>query len=78
MKMQVSKTTSIIGRLFNSTDIHYNNNLNTHVLKQNDTKIGKPQTKVVESIIFRIHCHAFFQQTSSFSKFSAETSYKKT
>ena len=34
---QVSKATSIIRRLFASLDLHYNDNLNTEVQKQNET-----------------------------------------
>ena len=40
-KMQVSKATSSIRRLFASLDIHYNNSLNTEKQKQNQTEIKK-------------------------------------
>ena len=59
--MQVSKATSNIGRLCASVDIHYNNSLNTAMQKQNETKIKKLQTKVVDSIIFGILRYKFFQ-----------------
>ena len=76
--MQVSKAISSIRRLFASLDIHYNNSLNTELQKQNKTQIKKLQTKVVDSMIFGIHCYTFFQWASSFPKFSAKTSYGKT
>ena len=59
--MQVSKATSSIMWLFVSLDIHYNNGLNTRVQNQNETEIKKSQTKVVNSMIFGIHCDTFFQ-----------------
>ena len=57
--MQVSKATLIIRKLFPSLDIHYNNSLRTEVQKQNEIKIKKLQTKVVDSMIFGIHCNTF-------------------
>ena len=57
--MQVSKTTSRIRRLFPSLDINYHNSLNTEVQKQNKAEIKKLQTKVVDSMIFGLHCNIF-------------------
>ena len=74
--MTVSKASSCILRLFASLNIHYNKN--TKVQKQNETKVKKLQTKVVDSVIFGNHCNTFFQQTSSFLKFLVKTSYDKT
>ena len=54
--MQVSKATSSIARLFPSLGVHYNK-----VQKQNETQIKKIQTKVVDSMIFGIHCNTLFQ-----------------
>ena len=59
--MQVSKGTLSIMRLFALLDIHYNNSLNTEVQIQNETEIKKLQTKVVDSMIFEIHCNTCFQ-----------------
>ena len=53
--MHVSKATPSIMRLSASLNIHYNKN--TKVQKQNETKVKKPQTKVVDSLqyIFSIN-----------------------
>ena len=53
--MHVSKATPSILRLFASLNIHYNKN--TKVQNQNETKVKKLQTKVVDSLqyIFSIH-----------------------
>ena len=59
--MQVSKATSSIGKLFPSLDVHYNNNLNPEVQKQNEAEIKKLQTKVVDSMTFSIHGNRFSQ-----------------
>ena len=59
--MQVSKATLSITKLFPSLDIHYNNSLKTEVRKQNEIKIKKLQRKVVDSMIFGIHCNTFSQ-----------------
>ena len=75
-KMQVSKSTSCIMRLFASLNIHYNKN--TKVQKQNETKVKKFQAKVVDSVIFGTHCNTFFQWTSRFPKFSVKISHGKT
>ena len=61
-EFQVSKATSSIMRLFTSRDVHYNNSPNTEEQKQSETYIKKLQTKVVDSMIFRIHCNTFFQK----------------
>ena len=74
--MQVSRATSSIMSLLVSLDIY--NSLNTKMQKQNETKIKKLQTKVVDSMIFGIHCNTFFQYTSVFLKFSVKTSNEKT
>ena len=63
-------------RLFASLNIHYNKN--AKVQKQNETKVKKIQTKFVDSVIFGTHCKTFFQQSSSFPKFSVKTNYDKT
>ena len=46
--MHVSKATPSIMRLFPSLNIHYNKN--TKVQKQNETKVKKLETKVVDSL----------------------------
>ena len=46
--------------------------------KQNETYLRIFKTKVADSMIFAIHCNIFFQQTSSFVKFSVKASYEKT
>ena len=46
--MHVSKVTPGIMWLFASLNIHYNKN--TKVQKQNETKVKKLQTKVVDSL----------------------------
>ena len=61
--------------LFALLDIHYNNSLNTKMHKQNENKIKKPQTKVVDSMIFGIHCNTLSKQKSGFHNFSVKTSY---
>ena len=66
-KMQVSKATSGIRRLLAWLDIHYNNTLNTEVQKQNETEIKKLQTKVVDLMIYGIHCYTFFLIDIKFS-----------
>ena len=71
--MQVLKATSSKMRLLVSLNVHYNNNLNIKVQKQNEAEIKKLQTKVVDSMTFSIHGNRFSQQTSSFSKFSVKT-----
>ena len=76
-KMQVSKATPSIIMLFTSLDFLCKNSLNTKVLKQNETEIKKLQTKVVDTMIFGIHCNTFFQETPRFPKFSAKKSYEK-
>ena len=59
--MQASKATSSIRRLFASLDIHYNCLIiNTEVQKQNEAEIKKLQTKVVDLMIFGIHCKPYF------------------
>ena len=63
--------------LFASLDIHYNESLNTEVQKKNETQIKKLETKVVESMILRIFCNTFFQETSSFPKFSVKKALRK-
>ena len=65
--MQVSKKTSSIARLFASPDIHYHNSLNTEMQKQKKPKYRN--FKVVDSVVFGIHCNTFFQHTLSFPKF---------
>ena len=76
--MQVLRTTSRIKRLFVSLEFHYNDSLNTKMQKQNEPReLKKLSTKVVNLIIFGIHCNTFFQQTSIFTKFSVKTSYEK-
>ena len=75
--MQVSKATPSIIILFTSLDFLCKNSLNTKVLKQNETEIKKLQTKVVDTMIFGIHCNTFFQETPRFPKFSAKKSYEK-
>ena len=64
-------------RQASSLRIHHNNGLKIEVQKQNETKIKKLQTKVVDSLIFRIHCNTFFQWTSSFPRFSVKTNFEK-
>ena len=64
-------------RLFASLDIHYNNSLHRKVQKQHETEIKKLQTKVIDSMIFGIHCNTFFQPTSAFPKYLVETNYEK-
>ena len=73
--MQVSKATSSIIRLFISLYIHYNRDIK--VQKQNETKVKRLKTKVVNSVILRIHCNTFFQYTSSFPKFSVKQAMRK-
>ena len=53
--MHVSKAAPSIMRLFASLNIHYNKK--TKVQKQNETKVKKLQTKVVDSLqyIFSIN-----------------------
>ena len=76
--MQVLRTTSRIKRLFVSLEFRYNDSLNTKMQKQNEPReLKKLSTKVVNLIIFGIHCNTFFQQTSIFTKFSVKTSYEK-
>ena len=48
-------------RLFASLDFHCNNGLNTEVQEKNKTKRKKIQRKVVDSMIFGIHCNASCQ-----------------
>ena len=50
LKIQVSKATLSIMRLFPSLDIH-NNSLNTKVQKYNETETKKLQTKVLDPMI---------------------------
>ena len=78
--MQASKATSSIRRLFASLNIHNNNCLiiNTEVQKQNEAEIKKLQTKVVDLMIFGIHCRTYFTKTSRLFKFSTKASYEKT
>ena len=60
--MQVLRTTSRIKRLFVSLEFHYNDSLNTKMHKQNEPReLKKLSTKVVNLIIFGIHCNTFFQ-----------------
>ena len=54
-KMQVSKATSSIMRLFALLDIHYDSSLNINVQKQNEIEIKKLKIKFIDSMIFGIH-----------------------
>ena len=60
--------------MFASVYIHHNDSLNTEVQKQDGKKLP---TKVVNSANFEIHCNTFFQETSSFPKFSVKTTCEK-
>ena len=57
--MHVSKATPSIMRLFASLNIYYNKN--TKVQKQNETKVKRLQTKVLDSLQYMFSINKLWQ-----------------